>query len=77
MLIKEFIENRLKKRNLPKQTASYVGNVDYITPDYVCDDPDNFVAEKEPVVETEQKKRLRDRVKELHEKLSHKDDEDL
>lgn len=76
MLIKEYIENRLKKRKLPKQTASYVGNVDYITPDFVCDDPDNFVVEKEPVVETNQKKRLRDKVKELHEKLSHKDEED-
>ncbi len=76
MLIKKTRKIRLKKRNLPKQTASYVGNVDYITPDFVCDDPDNFVIEKEPVAEVEQKKRLRDKVKELHEKLSHKDDEE-
>ena len=76
MLIKEFIENRLKKRKLPKQTSSYVGNVDYITPDYVCDEPDDYVVEKEPVDETVQKKRLRDKVKELHEKISHKDDEE-
>lgn len=76
MLIKEFIENRLKKRKLPKQTSSYVGNVDYITPDYVCDESDDYVVEKEPADETVQKKRLRDKVKELHEKISHKDDEE-
>ncbi len=77
MLIKEFIENRLKKRKLPKQTASYVGNVDYITPDYVCDEPETIVEEKVEVAEEKpRKKRLRDKVKELHEKVSHRNDDD-
>lgn len=35
MLFKEFVESRLKKRNLPCNTDKYVGNVDYITKDYV------------------------------------------
>ncbi|MGN0670969.1 MAG: AI-2E family transporter [Oscillospiraceae bacterium] len=77
MLIKEFIENRLKKRKLPMQTASYVGNVDYITPDYVCDEPETIVEEKVEVAEEKtRKKRLRDKVKELHEKVSHRNDDD-
>ncbi len=37
MLFKDFVENRLKKRNLPCNTDKYVGNVDYITKDYVFD----------------------------------------
>lgn len=46
MLIKDFVESRLKKRNLPCSTDKYVGNVDYITPEYVFDgeEPD----EEEP-----------------------------
>lgn len=76
MLIKEFIENRLKKRKLPKNTTSYVGNVDYITPDYVCDEPETIVEEKVEVAEEKpRKKRLRDKVKELHEKISHRNDD--
>ena len=76
MLIKEFIENRLKKRKLPKNTTSYVGNVDYITPDYICDEPETVVEEKVEVVEEKlRKKRLRDKVKELHEKISHRNDD--
>lgn len=35
MLFKDFVENRLKKRNLPQATSQYVGNVDHITSDYV------------------------------------------
>lgn len=76
MLIKEFIENRLKKRKLPKNTTSYVGNVDYITPDYVCEEPETVVEEKVEVAEEKpRKKRLRDKVKELHEKISHRNDD--
>lgn len=37
MLFKDFVEMRLKKRNLPCSTDKYVGNVDYITKDYVFD----------------------------------------
>lgn len=35
MLIKDFVESRLRKRKLPCDTEKYVGNVDYITSDYV------------------------------------------
>ena len=77
MLVKEFIENRLKKRKLPQKTASYVGNVDFITPDYVCEEPETIVEEKpEPVEQKPKKKRLREKVKELHEKISHRNDDD-
>lgn len=37
MLFKDFVEMRLKKRHLPCNTDKYVGNVDYITKDYVFD----------------------------------------
>lgn len=40
MLIKDFIEGRLRKRQLPRKTADYARDVGYITPDYVCDEPD-------------------------------------
>ncbi len=77
MLVKEFIENRLKKRNLPKRTTSYVGNVDYITSDYVYEESEEIVEVKtEPIEEKPRKKRLRDKVKELHEKISHRNDDD-
>lgn len=35
MLVKDFVESRLKKRKLPCNTDKYVGSVDYITKDYV------------------------------------------
>lgn len=77
MLIKDFIENRLKKRKLPRHTSSYVGNVDYITADYVHDETSEAAAVEEmPAEQENQKKKLRDKVKELHNKLSNKDDKD-
>ncbi len=77
MLIKDFIENRLKKRKLPRHTSSYVGNVDYITADYVHDETSEVVTEEaKPAEQENQKKKLRDKVKELHNKLSNKDDKD-
>ncbi|MDE7361297.1 MAG: AI-2E family transporter [Oscillospiraceae bacterium] len=39
MLVKDFVENRLRRRRLPSGTESYIGDVDYITPDYVYDEP--------------------------------------
>ncbi len=50
MLFKEFVEYKLKKRKLPQSTDNYVGSVDYITPDYVYEEPETPpVAEiKEP-----------------------------
>ena len=38
MLLKDITENRLKKKKLPYETEQYVGNVDYITPDYVYEE---------------------------------------
>lgn len=34
MLFKDFVEERLHKRDLPEQTLDYLGNTDYITSDY-------------------------------------------
>lgn len=50
MLVKDFVESRLKKRKLPCSTDKYVGNVDYITKDYV------FEGEEEPEEEPHKKK---------------------
>lgn len=38
MLFKDFVEGKLRKRRLPQHTDKYVGNVDYITSDYVFDE---------------------------------------
>ena len=40
MLFKDFIENRLKKRKLPRSTAEYAKDVSYITPEYATEEPD-------------------------------------
>ncbi|MCM1164549.1 MAG: AI-2E family transporter [Lachnospiraceae bacterium] len=40
MLFKDFVESKLRKRKLPQSTDKYVGDVDYITPDYVYDEPE-------------------------------------
>ena len=40
MLFKDFVENKLRKRNLPRDTVEYAGNVDYITSDYVYVEPE-------------------------------------
>lgn len=52
MLFKDFVENKLRKRNLPSATAEYVGNVDHITADYVYIEP-----EKPAVAEPEEEKK--------------------
>lgn len=39
MLFKDFVESKLRKRKLPQHTDQYVGSVDYITPDYVYEEP--------------------------------------
>lgn len=41
MLFKDFIENRLKKRRLPRSTSEYAKDVSYITPDFAMEDPDD------------------------------------
>lgn len=48
MLLKDFVEQKLKKRNLPQDTRQYVGNVDYITPDYVYVEPEKPAELPEP-----------------------------
>lgn len=48
MLIKDIIENKLKKRQLPPDTSQYVGNVDYITSDYVYEAQPELPKEPEP-----------------------------
>jgi len=58
MLIKDFIERRLKKRRLPRKTSEYAQDVSYITPDYVFDEPEDTVCEP-----AEQKHGLKDVVK--------------
>ena len=40
MLFKDFVENKLRKRKLPQHTDQYVGSVDYITADYVYEEPE-------------------------------------
>lgn len=40
MLFKDFVENKLRKRKLPPSTDNYVGDVGYITSDYVYDEPE-------------------------------------
>ncbi len=44
MLVKDFIEDRLQRRHLPQETNDYVGDVTFITPDYIYTEP-----EKQPV----------------------------
>ncbi|MBQ8171215.1 MAG: AI-2E family transporter [Oscillospiraceae bacterium] len=41
MLFKEYVEEKLRKRKLPLKTDDYVGDVGYITPDYVCEESVN------------------------------------
>ena len=40
MLFKDFVENRLKKRKLPRSTDEYAKDVSYITPEYSTTEPD-------------------------------------
>lgn len=71
MLFKDFVENRLKKRRLPRKTSDYASDVGYITPEYTCDEPD-------PVPEPEQEKKhsftdvLKQRAEEYKGKFHHK-----
>ncbi len=54
MLLKDYIERRLKKRNLPRKTESYSGDVSYIKEGYVCEEEDEEEDEeihKQPIKE--------------------------
>ena len=55
MLVKDFIEDRLERRQLPRNTADYVGDVTFITPDYVHIEP-----EKPAEVPTKQKQSFKE-----------------
>lgn len=64
MLFKDFVENKLRKRNLPRNTAQYIGNVDYITTDYVYSEPE---LPDIPEIAEEKPKRfnLRDKIRKM------------
>lgn len=47
MLFKDFVEGKLHKRKLPQHTNNYVGNVDYITSDYVFEETEPEQTEPE------------------------------
>lgn len=47
MLFKDFVEGKLRKRKLPQHTNNYVGNVDYITSDYVFEETEPEQTEPE------------------------------
>lgn len=68
MLFKDFIENRLKKRKLPKKTSEYAGDVSYITPDYTFDESEQ---PEEPLPESKHsfKDVINARAQECKEKL--------
>ncbi|MCH5203533.1 MAG: AI-2E family transporter [Oscillospiraceae bacterium] len=70
MLIKDFIEGRLKKRKLPPNTTNYIGKVDYITPDFVYEEPPTPTVQ--PKVKAEEKRSVSQMIKDLHTKLSNK-----
>lgn len=69
MLFKDFIESKLRKRKLPQHTDQYVGSVDYITSDYVYDEPEN---EPSPEPETTAKLPFREIVRQKRIALSKK-----
>lgn len=70
MLIKDFIEGRLKKRKLPQNTTNYIGKVDYITPDFVYEEPPSV--EQKPKAVEKEKRSVSQMVKDLHKKVSTK-----
>ncbi len=67
MLFKDFVENRLKKRRLPRSTAEYAKDVSYITPEYATDEPD-----LPPEPETESKHSFSDVIKQRSEEYREK-----
>jgi len=69
MLFKDFIENKLRKRRLPQHTDQYVGNVDYITADYVYEEPEHEQSDEPP---SSAKKPFREVVRQKRIELSQK-----
>ena len=72
MLVKDFIEGRLRKRQLPQKTSDYARDVGYITPDYVCEEPEE-VSAPVPEVKHSFKDVVTNRVQLCKEKLHIKD----
>ncbi|MGN1423160.1 MAG: AI-2E family transporter [Oscillospiraceae bacterium] len=76
MLVKDYIEGRLKKRALPPSTNSYVGSVDYITPDYKFEDlsePAETAAETKGTGKVKIREKVRTMRREYNKKHSHDD----
>lgn len=71
MLIKDFVEGRLKKRSLPQNTRNYIGKVDYITPEYVYEEPP--LSQQKADEKANEKRSISQRIKDLHAKLSNMD----
>ena len=71
MLIKDFIEGRLKKRKLPQDTTNYTGKVDYITPDYVYEQPPE---KPKPQEQADGKRSVSQFIKDFHAKVSKNND---
>lgn len=66
MLFKDFVEHKLKKRNLPQKTSQYVGNVDYITPDYIYEEPEQPEHTETEIQEKKSKRfYLRERIRKM------------
>lgn len=70
MLFKDFIENRLKKRQLPRSTAEYAKDVSYITPEYTCDEPE-LPEEPKPEKKHGFTDVIKQRTEECREKIHH------
>lgn len=76
MLVKDYIEGRLKKRSLPPSTNSYVGSVDYITPDYKFEDlpePSETAAETAGTGKVKIREKVRTMRREYNKKHSNDD----
>ena len=70
MLFKDYVEGRLKKLALPTHTNSYVGNVDYITPEYKCEEEEEPAPK--PAPEPSGKIKIREKVRNLRREYSKK-----
>lgn len=71
MLFKDYVEGRLKKRELSPHTDDYVGNVDHITPGYKYKEEEKAPAPK-PDPEPRGKDKLREKVRSLRREYSKK-----
>ncbi|MBD5129550.1 MAG: AI-2E family transporter [Ruminococcaceae bacterium] len=73
MLFKDFVEGKLRKRKLPPSTDNYVGDVGYITSDYVYEEPDSPSPEPEKPVKLPFREMIRRKRVELSKKHRERD----